>query len=37
MSNSFRNEDERVLGMADYDNKQADKSTKFYGSVFSAF
>ena len=37
MNNSLRNERERVFGMADYDNKQADKSTKFYGSNFSAF
>ena len=37
MNKSFRNERERLLGMVDHDNKQADKSTKFYGSVFSAF
>src|SRR4030095_12768110 len=37
MNKTLRNERERFLGMADYDNKQADKSTKFYGSVFSAF
>src|SRR5262249_14441307 len=36
MNKSLRNERERVLTMADYDNKQADKSTKFYGSPFSA-
>ena len=37
MNNSLRNERERVLSMADYDNKQADKSTKFYGSAFQRF
>ena len=37
INNSLRNERERVLAMADYDNKQAGKSTKFYGSVFQRF
>ena len=36
MNKSLRNERERVLSMADYGNKQADKSTKFYGSPFPA-
>ena len=34
MNKSLRNERERVLTMADYDNKQADKSTKFCGRPF---
>ena len=35
MNKSLRNERERVLSMADYDNSHADKSTKSCGRPFS--